>query len=123
MDETLRRWPGRSAPSFAPARVESVRLDPEFTEALKSGAMRDREPPSDVIRRRCGVSDGETDLAHSYATLGGTSRTFGLHFGHISGAAPHANARRPFNPAKNGSRRPLEMLRDQREGLLLGGFP
>lgn len=30
---------------------------------------------------------------------------------------------RPFNPAKNGPGKPLEMVWDQREGLLLGGFP
>lgn len=51
VDQTLRRRPGRPAIGSAPARVESVRLDPELREALRSRAKRDREAMSDVIRK------------------------------------------------------------------------
>jgi CRISPR-associated endonuclease/helicase Cas3 len=51
VDQTLRRRPGRPALGSAPARVESVRLDPELRAALKRRAKRDREAMSDVIRK------------------------------------------------------------------------
>lgn len=51
VDETLRRRPGRPAIGSGPAQVESVRLEPELREALRSRAKRDREAMSDVIRK------------------------------------------------------------------------
>lgn len=48
-----------------------------------------------------------------------------LHRGRIAFGNPtsSAKAHRPFKPAENGSGKPLEMIWNQREGLLLGGFP
>ena len=42
VEETLRRRPGRPMIGSAPARVESVRLDPELREALDVRAKRDQ---------------------------------------------------------------------------------
>lgn len=51
VEETLRRRPGRPTIGSAPARVESVRLDPELREALDVRAKRDHEATSSVIRK------------------------------------------------------------------------
>jgi hypothetical protein len=51
VEETLRRRPGRPALGSAPARVESVRLEPELRDALTERAKRDRETTSSVIRK------------------------------------------------------------------------
>lgn len=51
VEETLRRRPGRPTIGSAPARVESVRLDPELREALDTRAKRDHEATSSVIRK------------------------------------------------------------------------
>lgn len=51
VEETLRRRPGRPTIGSAPARVESVRLEPELREALVVRAKRDREATSSVIRK------------------------------------------------------------------------
>jgi hypothetical protein len=51
VEETLRRRPGRPTIGSAPARVESVRLDPELRDALERRAERDHEATSSVIRR------------------------------------------------------------------------
>lgn len=50
-EETLRRRPGRPTIGSAPARVESVRLDPELRDALAQRAERDHEATSSVIRK------------------------------------------------------------------------
>ena len=51
IEETLRRRPGRPTIGSAPARVESVRLDPELREALDVRAKGDHEATSSVIRK------------------------------------------------------------------------
>jgi len=51
VEETLRRRRGRPTIGSAPARVESVRLDPELREALDVRAKRDHEATSSVIRK------------------------------------------------------------------------
>lgn len=51
VEETLRRRPGRPTIGSGPARVESVRLDPELREALDLRAERDHEATSSVIRK------------------------------------------------------------------------
>lgn len=51
VEETLRRRPGRPTIGSGPARVESVRLDPELREALDVRAKRDHEATSSVIRK------------------------------------------------------------------------
>jgi hypothetical protein len=51
VEETLRRR-GRGRPPIGsgPARVESVRLEPELRQALAERARRDKATPSSVIR-------------------------------------------------------------------------
>ena len=49
--EMLRRRGGRPLIGSAAASVESVRLDPELSEALARRARRDRETTSSVIRK------------------------------------------------------------------------
>jgi predicted transcriptional regulator len=51
VDEILRRRRGRPAMGSGPAKVESVRLDPELRQALAQRADRDHEATSSVIRR------------------------------------------------------------------------
>ena len=51
VDEILRRRRGRPAMGSGPAKVESVRLDPELRDALSERAKLDREATSTVIRR------------------------------------------------------------------------
>lgn len=51
VEEMLRRRPGRPPLGSAPARVESVRLEPELRQALTKRAERDRETTSSVIRK------------------------------------------------------------------------
>lgn len=51
VEETLRRRRGRPTIGSAPARVESVRLEPELREALDQRAKRDHEATSSVIRK------------------------------------------------------------------------
>ncbi|MGN6588185.1 MAG: ribbon-helix-helix protein, CopG family [Solirubrobacterales bacterium] len=51
VDEILRRRKGRPSMGSGPARVESVRLDPELREALARRAEHDGEPTSAVIRK------------------------------------------------------------------------
>jgi hypothetical protein len=51
VEETLRRRPGRPTIGSAPARVESVRLDPGLREALDLRAKQDHEATSSVIRK------------------------------------------------------------------------
>lgn len=51
VDEILRRRRGRRPMGSGPARVESVRLDPELREALERRAQRDGETTSTVIRK------------------------------------------------------------------------
>lgn len=46
----LRRRGGRPAMGSGPASVESVRLDPELSEALRSRAEEEGRTSSDVIR-------------------------------------------------------------------------
>jgi hypothetical protein len=50
VEEMLRRRGGRPSMGSAAAGVESVRLDPELSEALAQRASRDRETTSAVIR-------------------------------------------------------------------------
>lgn len=50
VDEILRRR-GRPAMGSGPAKVESVRLDPELRDALSEHAKLNHETPSSVIRR------------------------------------------------------------------------
>lgn len=50
VEEIVRRRPGRPSIGSAPARVESVRLDPELREALADRADREGAPTSAVIR-------------------------------------------------------------------------
>jgi len=51
VDEILRRRRGRPSMGSGPARVESVRLDPELRAALVRRAEHDEEPTSAVIRK------------------------------------------------------------------------
>lgn len=51
VDEILRRRRGRPPIGSGPARVESVRLDPELREGLSERAERDHETTSSVIRK------------------------------------------------------------------------
>lgn len=51
VDETLRRRRGRPPIGSGPAKVESVRLDPELRQALAQRAQRDHEATSSVIRK------------------------------------------------------------------------
>lgn len=51
VDETLRRRRGRPPIGSGPAKVESVRLDPELRQALSRRAERDQEATSSVIRK------------------------------------------------------------------------
>lgn len=51
VDEIVRRRRGRPAMGSGPAKVESVRLDPELRLALSQRADRDHEATSSVIRR------------------------------------------------------------------------
>lgn len=51
VDDIARRRPGRPTLGAAPARVESVRLEPELLEALSERAQRDHETNSSVIRK------------------------------------------------------------------------
>lgn len=51
VEETLKRRRGRPTIGSAPARVESVRLEPELREALDQRAKRDHEATSSVIRK------------------------------------------------------------------------
>lgn len=51
VNEAVRRRRGRPPIGSGPAKVESVRLDPELLEALKRRAARDREASSSVIRK------------------------------------------------------------------------
>jgi len=50
VDEMLRRRGGRPAMGSAAAEVESVRLDPELSEALHTRAVKEGRSNSDVIR-------------------------------------------------------------------------
>lgn len=51
VDEILRRRRGRPAMGSGPAKVESVRLDPELRHALAQRAQHDHEATSSVIRK------------------------------------------------------------------------
>lgn len=51
VDETLRRRRGRPPIGSGPARVESVRLDPELQDALSEHAKLNDETTSTVIRK------------------------------------------------------------------------
>lgn len=51
VEETLRRRRGRPSLGSGPAKVESVRLDPDLREALAMRAQRDGEATSSVIRK------------------------------------------------------------------------
>jgi hypothetical protein len=51
VDETLRRRRGRPPIGSGPAKVESVRLDPEIRDALAERARNDHEATSSVIRK------------------------------------------------------------------------
>lgn len=51
VDAMLRRRGGRPPMGSAAASVESVRLDPELSEALAQRARRDHETTSSVIRK------------------------------------------------------------------------
>jgi hypothetical protein len=51
VDETLARRRGRPPIGSGPAKVESVRLDPELREALSERARSDNEATSSVIRK------------------------------------------------------------------------
>ncbi|HVM41065.1 MAG TPA: CopG family transcriptional regulator [Acidimicrobiia bacterium] len=50
VDEIVRRRGGRPAMGSGPASVESVRLDPELTEALDRRARQEGRTNSEVIR-------------------------------------------------------------------------
>jgi hypothetical protein len=50
IDEIFRRRGGRPAMGSSAASVESVRLDPELSEALRERADREGRTNSDVIR-------------------------------------------------------------------------
>ena len=49
--ETLKRRPGRPMLGSAPASVETVRLEPELRDALRTRAKHDHEATSSVIRK------------------------------------------------------------------------
>jgi predicted DNA-binding protein len=51
VDEILRRRRGRPPIGSGPAKVESVRLDPELRQALAKRAQHDKEATSSVIRK------------------------------------------------------------------------
>ena len=51
VEDTIRRRVGRPPIGPGPASVESVRLDPELSEALAERAARDHETTSSVIRK------------------------------------------------------------------------
>jgi hypothetical protein len=51
VDEILRRRRGRPPMGSGPAKVESVRLDPELRTALAERARSDHEATSSVIRK------------------------------------------------------------------------
>jgi hypothetical protein len=51
VDEILRRRRGRPPMGSGPAKVESVRLDPELRDALAERAKSDHEATSSVIRK------------------------------------------------------------------------
>jgi hypothetical protein len=51
VDEIPRRRRGRPAMGSGPAKVESVRLDPELRHPLAQRAQHDHEPTSSVIRK------------------------------------------------------------------------
>jgi hypothetical protein len=51
LDEILRRRRGRPPIGSGPAKVESVRLDPELRQALAQRAQNDHEATSSVIRQ------------------------------------------------------------------------
>jgi hypothetical protein len=51
IDELVRRRRGRPPIGSGPAKVESVRLDPELRAALARRAEKDREATSSVIRK------------------------------------------------------------------------
>jgi hypothetical protein len=51
VDEILRKRRGRPPIGSGPAKVESVRLDPELREALSERARSDDEATSSVIRK------------------------------------------------------------------------
>lgn len=51
VEEILRRRKGRPPMGSGPAKVESVRLDPELREALQRRAERDEVATSTVIRK------------------------------------------------------------------------
>jgi CRISPR-associated endonuclease/helicase Cas3 len=51
VEETLKRRRGRPTIGSAPAKVESVRLDPELREALDRRVEQDHEATSAVIRK------------------------------------------------------------------------
>lgn len=51
VDEILRRRRGRPPIGSGPAKVESVRLDPELRQELGQRAERDGEATSSVIRK------------------------------------------------------------------------
>lgn len=51
VDETIRRRGGRPPMGSGAASVESVRLDPELSQALSQRASRDHETTSVVIRK------------------------------------------------------------------------
>lgn len=50
VDEILERRRGRPLMGSGPAKVESVRLDPELREALTTRAKQEQKPTSEVIR-------------------------------------------------------------------------
>jgi hypothetical protein len=50
VDEIIRRRGGRPAMGSAAASVESVRLDPELSEALRERAAQEGRTNSDLIR-------------------------------------------------------------------------
>jgi predicted DNA-binding protein len=51
VDEILRRRRGRPPMGSGPAKVESVRLDPELRDALAERQKNDHEATSSVIRK------------------------------------------------------------------------
>lgn len=51
VDEMLRRRGGRPPMGSGPASVESVRLDPELSQALRARAEQEHSTNSDIIRQ------------------------------------------------------------------------
>jgi hypothetical protein len=51
VDEILERRRGRPSMGSGPAKVESVRLDPDLRDALGRRARKDQESTSSVIRK------------------------------------------------------------------------